>query len=640
MPGIRDDMNDPAPTIPAKLRIGESIGFLFMVALVGIFPSYLYLNGLWEAQQQYRVNTTYMRVAATVLSVGKTRYRESHNYYYEVQVHYQYVVDGKTYQSDRFTAISIHASEDWANDAVTEYKARSSKDAYYNPGDPSQAVLNRYYTARPYFEMLQGVLLLTMGFFTLAQLWAAKKRELVPTVDGWLEVRPKIGQRHHLLAAKLCTVVWYGLGAVAAAHFSLCFPAPYPQRMLHFFEGFGVLGLIPLAFLIRYLRASANFEDARLLVTEPAAVLGQSFRFRITQLARRPLHLTTVSVDLVCIGMKGKNRRRIYEAPVLNLKNRDLYPGETLDLPAETTLPPDQRPSGRDAKREFGLISWELRFRSKVMGGPGYFVIFPITVQAPIEELEPEGKSSAVVEVRPVEPEYAGRILTRLNIAISYSTLLIYLGGLLLGLFMVGAVFPVLFPDGSGTRAYWDLPKPQAELVFGGGVVLAILASVVGLAFPSFLAGTRLHAVARRNIERRRDAIVRPGPESIYVDVIPRKNWNRLMWENASDIGFLTVDTGRRQIRFEGDRERYRIPAAALLDCKLERIYNAPGATGNAPGCWLVVIRAAGPNGVWEAPVTPRLYKRRVPMKERLRVAQELLDQIKAIRPTQDLEVP
>jgi len=204
----------------------------------------------------------------------------------------------------------------------------------------------------------------------------------------------------------------------------------------------------------------------------------------------------------------------------------------------------------------------------------------------------------------------------------------------LLGVVMVVSVIPVLFPNNnSATEPYWNLPKPQAEIVFGCGVALVAVVSVFGLMFPSLISGSYLHAVGKRNIARRRDAIVQPGPDSVWVDIIPRKNWNRMMLENASDIGFLRVDTARREILFEGDRERYRIPADALISCELVKTHYTPTAPPNAPGFWLVLVRAAGPDGVWEAPIAPRLYKRRATTKARLLVAEALQKKIKHMMP-------
>src|SRR5262249_853269 len=52
--------------------------------------------------------------------------------------------------------------------------------------------------------------------------------------------------------------------------------------------------------------------------------------------------------------------------------------------------------------------------------------------------------------------------------------------------------------------------------------------------------------------------------------VVPRINWGKVMIENASDIGFLELNKKRRELIFEGDRERYWIPVESILEVKHE----------------------------------------------------------------------
>jgi hypothetical protein len=79
-----------------------------------------------------------------------------------------------------------------------------------------------------------------------------------------------------------------------------------------------------------------------------------------------------------------------------------------------------------------------------------------------------------------------------------------------------------------------------------------------------------LRYVARRKIRRRADSLVDPGAsDARFVEIVPRANWDvRGLSENATDVGFLSFDFDGRFILFEGDTQRYRIPASALLDCE------------------------------------------------------------------------
>ena len=630
-------MTDQSTTVSGRRDLAASILLWVCVPFMLVLPLWIFAKGLEDAQRQHWMIRTFTRVDAAVVSAQVTSFKGAKGaVHYVANVSYKYSVEGKTYQSDKLAPLSMWGSEEWANAVVAKYKASPACHAYYNPQDPGEAILMRPYIFEPYFEMLESTFMLTGGCFVILSMAAAKRREPVPSNNGWFEILPQSSERQRLLVAKICTGVWYGFGLVPALHYFICVPPPHTGRAFAFFEGFGLLGLIPLGMLIRYMRINLNLEDARLSVSSRTAILGQPFHFRIVQNARHQLQIRRVQARIVCTAGKDKARRVLFEATPVKLENRTLHSGETLDLPADVPIPADQPPSGRDATGKFDRITWTLHFECKADRVPAYNVQFLLTVEKPSDNegyVEPDEKPRDIVDVRKIEPEYAGRILTKSNIAMVYLLAFPVLFLQLLGMGMMAAVFVTVFPDNAGSHPFIDLPKPQADLVFAAGAALTVIFSVYGLMFPSLLSGSYLLSVAKRQVERRRDAIVHPGPDSVYVDIIPRRNWNRLMLENATDIGFLTVDTARREIRFEGDRERYRIPADSLLSCRLEKSFYTSTARPNAPGLWLVVIRAAGPGAAWEAPVIPRLYKRRNSTMVRLKAAEGLLNKIRAIAP-------
>jgi hypothetical protein len=87
----------------------------------------------------------------------------------------------------------------------------------------------------------------------------------------------------------------------------------------------------------------------------------------------------------------------------------------------------------------------------------------------------------------------------------------------------------------------------------------------------SILVGKRnrwLRRVARNEINRRADKIVDPDAPGVrFVEIVPRSAWNdTTLLENATDVGFLDIQNG--YLLFEGDNERYRIPACAIVKCE------------------------------------------------------------------------
>jgi hypothetical protein len=92
--------------------------------------------------------------------------------------------------------------------------------------------------------------------------------------------------------------------------------------------------------------------------------------------------------------------------------------------------------------------------------------------------------------------------------------------------------------------------------------------------------------------------------DAILLEVIPRRNWGKLALENAEDQGFLCIDQENRQLLFEGDKHRYRIPAEAVLSCEVE-VMN-PNVWRSAPIACVALSFRDERIGEREAPLLPR----------------------------------
>ncbi len=631
----------PDNSLPPKARLETVASFLLWVGvpLMLILPCVFMMHGLKNAETQRRINQNYMRVQATVLSSDVSSWEsEHHEKHYDANVKYQYQVNGKTYQGDRLMALIAYGSEGWANSVVSRYKHGQTCDAYYDPANPDKSVLMRAYQFEPYWEMLEAAFVLTGGFFFMTYVWFARKRHVLPADNGWFGLKPEYGERQKLVAAKNCAAMWYLGGAIPTAHFYLCVPPPHSLHSLHVFEMFYAVGLIPVLALIHYWRVNRNTGEAQLLVDQSAGMIGKRIKFSVSQDIRRPLQLKEASVRLLCLGVKRQGKSSssttLFEETPAEIKSRALHVGENLELSGELTPPANQQPSGRDRSGKYDWIVWKLIFESDFAHAPDYYVEYRIEVKAPpIEQPEPLVKPAVSADVRPIEPEFAGRIMSRRNRTTGFLLALVPMTVMLTGAGLAVSVLFRLLPDNSGLQPFWDLPKPQARLVFEIGAALFVFGAVWGTLFSGRLGNGYIRMVAIREIKRRPDAIVQPDADSLYVEIIPRENWNRLMQRNSTDIGFLTVDAARREIRFEGDMERYRIPADALLSCEVEKSVLTAAAKPTAPGFYMVVVRAEGASGIWEAPVSPGVRKSAFNQKARLQAANALRKKIKALHP-------
>jgi hypothetical protein len=165
--------------------------------------------------------------------------------------------------------------------------------------------------------------------------------------------------------------------------------------------------------------------------------------------------------------------------------------------------------------------------------------------------------------------------------------------------------------------------------------VLAVVSGYVGLKNSSVVGNWYFHSRAKRYFSLRRNKLVNPSQATdlltFFVEVVPRNNWGKMMAETATDVGFLQIDPRRGEIRFEGDIERYRIPAAAIADCRLEQV--AAASADSQIVYFMVVVSGQTASGPWEAPFCVRQTKMIVPARHRQLSGSVLFAAINGIRP-------
>ena len=618
-----------------------SVIILLMVLFIVTVTSSIFLHAFGEAQHQHRAIQTYVQVDAKVLSSKVTSYRGSKSgVHYIPKITYEYKVNGASYQSSELKAVYVWGDQDWANEVVALYPPGRTCHAFYNPAKPDEAILLRSYSFSPYFDMLEGAFCIAVVFHIGLATWFGRKREPIPADSGWFKLFPEYDAPQRLRVARLSTAIWYGLGAVAFLHYLYCVPPPHASRSMHLFIGFAVLGLIPAAFALRNYRITHRLSEPRLLLNRSAAIPGEEFKFTISQQALRQLNLTSLNVRLRCIATKvrGKSRENtvLLEEHPIALKNHEMRSGEPLELSGAFTITPDQLVTGRDTSGKYTWINWQITQECKIKGGPGYETKFPLIVEAtPIHESSRPADlpSGAQVEVQEIASQPAARILSKGHRTVSLLLGFIPVYFTLAGLALMGISFPVVLKDTS-FRPPIFLPEHQALEVFiaGGFITLASIALVSTL--PN-IGEVYLRRIARSAIRRRPGIIVNPdAKDSLFVDVVPRSNWNPFKLEKASDTGFLAVDLERREVRFEGDLQRYRIPAESMCSCTLEKYVAMKNAGPRATGYWLVVIRAYNAKGVWESPFVIRCLKGGSQTKTPPNATKDLHARISSLLPT------
>jgi hypothetical protein len=161
------------------------------------------------------------------------------------------------------------------------------------------------------------------------------------------------------------------------------------------------------------------------------------------------------------------------------------------------------------------------------------------------------------------------------------------------------------------------------------GIATAVLSVVCLLHFQKFLASHYLRRVARRAFAQRTGALARfEDADAEFLEIIPRHAWQTFSLEPQSDIGLMRIDSARRELLFEGDRKRYRIPFDSVTRCEVEEIRLASDRWGTDLH-FAVVLEAETTEGSRELPLFTRhleLASRR--MRERMREADLLCERL------------
>jgi hypothetical protein len=171
-----------------------------------------------------------------------------------------------------------------------------------------------------------------------------------------------------------------------------------------------------------------------------------------------------------------------------------------------------------------------------------------------------------------------------------------------------------------------------APVIIAVGALSFPFSIYLGLRNPNLFGEWFFKRLAKREIRSRPNWIVDPDdPEARFVQIVPRCNWGRMMLETATDVGFLKIDKERREILFEGDKERYRIPGSAIIACDVEPIDYGQGTSGGITQ-YTTVVHAYCKSGMWENPIGQRGDFGILGAGKRLRLAEEMRAEMLSIQ--------
>lgn len=280
---------------------------------------------------------------------------------------------------------------------------------------------------------------------------------------------------------------------------------------------------------------------------------------------------------------------------------------------------------GRNVAPRFELTADELGPLRRILPELAAIVPGPLL---PVEQSQrttppPLPVSGAIAQIIAVPDRFAGQILTRT---------FIILGNVL-------TLTPLLLMIGGAVLALWSLTHLDAHkdepmwiaIAVAGGLVTAVSA-FLGLRNPGSIPNRLLERRTRSLLGQRVERFFKvDDPAAVVVEVVPRAHWGKVMLETATDVGLLKIDPARKAVLFEGDRERWNIPAAAISHVTAEPATAGAGTAGEIR-YYMTVIVAQTAEGLREFSFARRSTALSPPKDHREQAARKLEQEIRSLQ--------
>jgi hypothetical protein len=227
----------------------------FMWIFMGIWSAVVVpFNGLagWTLWQQTRTADFAETEGVITKSTLKCHSGSKGGKTYSLDVEYDYEVDGRKFTGTRYCYGEMSTNDGTWSKVQKELPAGKTVPVYYDPADPSDAVLRRGLTGIPlflfWFLTPFNVVLVGGWYFTLRKSGPgfdpANPRHVATTSRGWIVHLPGIS-RLGAFAATLLVVTFLGIFAIG---FTTGFDPPVGLMVGAFAGAFGLATLAALTF--------------------------------------------------------------------------------------------------------------------------------------------------------------------------------------------------------------------------------------------------------------------------------------------------------------------------------------------------------------------------------------------------------
>ncbi len=125
----------------ASLAMGSVVGGVFILFWSSITLGFdgVLLYGIGMQLWSY----TYAETEGTILKSDVDSDSSGDDTTYDLDINYQYVVDGRVFRGDKYRHQSVNTQGDWATPIAKQFPVDSRRSVFYNRARPDQAVLLR-----------------------------------------------------------------------------------------------------------------------------------------------------------------------------------------------------------------------------------------------------------------------------------------------------------------------------------------------------------------------------------------------------------------------------------------------------------------------------------------------------------------
>lgn len=355
--------------------------------LIALGATMLSLGG-WQLLQQRDATRGYVPVAAKIRSSevieDRVATKQGELLRYRPVIRYTYSVGQGIYSGNRLSVVADSYSRTEAEALVSRYPTGTDTIVFVNPSEPSQSVLLRLVSFRPYGLTMFAPLLLTVG---LRLLFVNEKIAAEPTrAEGHWHVLPApmtLARRRNLALLGLFVLL---LTALAPVHYFTGGGRPSTTALVvTALFGIGTLAIAREA--LRQVRLSAALGEPQVLISPAPLQRGQRNRVRLVLPLRRGRKLRGVTLRLRCTEFNpapdatGRSAAKhvIYERVETVLV--DATAGDEPIRADVSFSPPDELPaSSYFPRRGRSGAAWELRVIVEPLGTPRYEATWMVTM--------------------------------------------------------------------------------------------------------------------------------------------------------------------------------------------------------------------------------------------------------------------